>query len=138
MLYPHLEEPLYCNPRNNISEVPYITVAQVTSPCRVNTKLSLTMASQSRDLSSPRPNGHKVRLPRTPYRTSLNRYTDPRATRITWQLGKSRSARLLSRPCSAPLSLTPRICDRHLRHSYNRYCCLVPRDGYNTSPTRYK
>ena len=79
--------------------------------------LPLTMASQSRDLSLPRPNGRKVRLPRTPYRTSWNRNTDPRATRITWQLGKSRSARLLSWPCSAPLSLTPRICDRHLRHS---------------------
>ena len=36
-----MEEPLYCNPRNNISKVPYITVAQVTSPCRVNTKLPL-------------------------------------------------------------------------------------------------
>jgi len=69
---------------------------------------------------------------------SWNRDTDPRAARITWQLGQSRSARLLSRPRRASLSLTPRVCDHHLRHSHNRHCCLVSRDGYNTSPTRNK
>jgi hypothetical protein len=49
-------------------------------------------------------------------------------TRITRQLGQSRSARFLSRPCSVPLSLTSRICDRYIRHSHNRYSRLVSTD----------
>ena len=39
----------------------------LASLCRVNTKLSLTMASQSRDLSLSQPSGREVRLPCTPW-----------------------------------------------------------------------